>query len=152
VTFFLGGSYTFEWAMTQAGIPVRNIEENKMVPVYITNKPCEPAGPFRGTLVVSMRPIPAHMVSRAVQVSSRYPVGHGGPVHVGNPEGLGIKDINLPDFGTAVTIYPGEIPVFWACGVTPQVALLEIQPELAITHAPDYVFITDRRAEEFAVV
>ena len=151
VTFLLGCSFTFEWAMMQANIPVRNIEEDVIVPVFVTNQPCEPAGVFKGNLVVSMRPIPPHLVSRAVQVTARYPSVHGSPVHIGTPEELGIADINRPDYGSPVTIHPGEVPVFWGCGVTPQDALLKIKPELAITHAPGYMFVTDKREEEFAL-
>jgi uncharacterized protein YcsI (UPF0317 family) len=150
VTFLLGCSFTFEWALLQANIPVRNIEEDKIVPVFVTKRPCLAAGPFGGRLVVSMRPIPAHLVSRAVQVTARYPGVHGAPVHIGDPEGLGITDLQRPDYGDAVAIRSGEVPVFWACGVTPQVALLEIEPELAVTHAPGYMFITDRREEDFS--
>ena len=151
VTFLLGCSFTFEWAMMKANIPVRNIEENVIVPVFVTDQPCRPAGVFKGNLVVTMRPIPSHLISRAVQVTGRYPAVHGSPVHIGNPEKLGIEDINRPDFGSAVTIHPGEIPVFWGCGVTPQAALSELKPELSITHAPGHMFITDRREEDFAL-
>jgi uncharacterized protein YcsI (UPF0317 family) len=151
VTFLLGCSFTFERAMLEAGIPVRHIQEARNVPMYMTDRPCDAAGPFRGNLVVSMRPIPAGLVSRAIQITSRYPDVHGAPVHVGDPGGIGIRDIKQPDFGDAVTLYPEEIPVFWACGVTPQVAILAARPELAVTHAPGHMFITDRSDEELAV-
>jgi uncharacterized protein YcsI (UPF0317 family) len=151
VTFLLGCSFTFERALLEVNVPVRHIQEGKNVPMYITDRLCDPAGPFQGNLVVSMRPIPATLVSRAIQITSRYPGVHGAPIHVGDPGGIGIHEINRPDFGDAVTIHPGEVPLFWACGVTPQVALYSVRPELAITHATGNMFITDRRDEEFAV-
>lgn len=151
VAFLLGCSFTFEEALLSAGIPVRHIEEEKNVPMYITNIPCRAAGFFQGPLVVSMRPIPAHLVTKAVQVTSRFPAVHGAPVHIGYPEVIGIKDIAKPDFGDAVTIYPGEVPVFWACGVTPQAVVMNSKPPLVITHAPGHMFITDLRNEELAI-
>jgi uncharacterized protein YcsI (UPF0317 family) len=150
VTFLLGCSFTFERALLAEGIPVRHIEEGKNVPMYITDKPCEPAGSFQGNLVVTMRPIPGDLVPKAVQVTARYPGVHGAPVHVVDPSELGIRDLNAPDFGDAVTVKEGEIPVFWACGVTPQVALMALRPQIAVTHAPGHMFVTDRRDEEFA--
>jgi uncharacterized protein YcsI (UPF0317 family) len=152
VTFLLGCSFTFEGALIQAGVPVRYIEENVNVSMYVTDIPCDSAGPFRGNLVVTMRPIPAGLVSRAVQVTSRYPGVHGAPLHIGDPAGIGILDLSRPDFGDPVTIRRGEVPVFWACGVTPQMALLEAKPELAITHAPGFMLVTDGRDESLAVL
>jgi len=152
VTFLLGCSFSFEGALIQAGVPVRYIEENVNVSMYVTNIPCDPAGPFQGNMVVTMRPVPGHLVSRAVQVTSRFPGVHGAPVHVGDPGVIGIRDLGRPDFGDPVTIRPGEVPVYWACGVTPQVALQAAKPELAITHAPGYMLVTDRRDEELAVL
>ncbi|RKO65857.1 putative hydro-lyase [Desulfofundulus salinus] len=152
VAFLLGCSFTFEEALLNAGVPVRHIEEGKNVPMFITGISCRQAGPFHGPLVVSMRPIPAHLVIRAVQVTSRYPAVHGAPVHIGQPELIGIKDLNRPDFGDAVTIYPGEVPVFWACGVTPQAVAMAAKPELMITHAPGHMFITDLRDQDLAVI
>jgi uncharacterized protein YcsI (UPF0317 family) len=151
VSFLLGCSFTFESALIQAGVPVRHVEEGRNVPMYITNLPCEPAGPFRGELVVTMRPIPGRLVSKAVQVTSRFPGVHGAPVHVGDPGALGIEDLQRPDFGDPVSIRPGEVPVFWACGVTPQVALLNARPGLAMTHAPGHMLVTDLREEQLAV-
>ena len=128
VSFLLGCSFTFESALLQAGVPVRHIEEGRNVPMFITNIPCEPAGVFRGPLVVTMRPIPAPLVARAVQISGRYPGVHGAPVHLGDPAIIGIRDLQAPDFGDAVTIRPGEVPVFWACGVTPQAVAMQAKP------------------------
>ena len=150
VAFLLGCSFTFETALLQAGIPIRHLEEGKNVPMFTTSVPCVPAGMFRGPLVVTMRPIPAPLVSRAVQISGRYPGVHGSPVHIGDPTAIGIRDLGRPDFGDPVTIRPGEIPVFWACGVTPQVVAMQVKPPLMLTHAPGYMFITDLRNEEMA--
>jgi len=150
VTFLIGCSFTFEAALIRAGIPVRHVEEGKNVPMYITNISCEEAGPFRGPLVVTMRPIPASMVSRATLVTSRFPTVHGAPIHVGDPLALGIEDLNKPDFGDAVTVKEGEVPVFWACGVTPQMALLAAGVDLAVTHAPGHMFVTDLLDEDLA--
>lgn len=151
MTFLLGCSFTFEAALMKAGIPVRHIEEGKNVPMYVTNIQCDPAGPFSGPMVVTMRPIASHLVSKAVQVTSRFPGVHGAPIHIGDPNGLGIKSLDRPDFGDPVTLRKGEIPVFWACGVTPQVALLNAGLELAITHSPGHMFVTDLWDEDLAV-
>lgn len=151
VTFLLGCSFTFESALMEAGVPVRHVEEGRNVPMYKTSVPCRPAGPFRGELVVTMRPIPGPLVSKAVQITSRFPGVHGAPVHVGDPGSLGIKDLGKPDFGDPVSIRPGEVPVFWACGVTPQVALLRAKPSLAITHAPGHMLVTDVRDKDLAL-
>ncbi|EAX48251.1 protein of unknown function DUF1445 [Thermosinus carboxydivorans Nor1] len=151
VAFLLGCSFTFETGLLDAGIPVRHIEENCNVPMYITNRQCIPAGVFRGPMVVSMRPIPQEQVVKAVQVTSRFPAVHGAPVHIGDPAAIGIKDLSTPDFGDAVTIKPGEVPVFWACGVTPQAVAMTVKPELMITHAPGHMFICDIRDEDLAV-
>jgi len=150
VTFLIGCSFTFEAALIKAGIPVRHVEEGKNVPMYITNISCEPAGPFRGPLVVTMRPIPGNMVSKAILVTSRFPAVHGAPIHVGDPLALGIEDLNKPDFGDPVTVREEEVPVFWACGVTPQMALLASGVDLAVTHAPGHMFVTDLLDEDLA--
>jgi uncharacterized protein YcsI (UPF0317 family) len=150
VAFLLGCSFTFESALLQAGVPVRHIDEHKNVPMFITDIPCASAGMFRGPLVVTMRPIPAGLVARAAQITGRYPGVHGAPVHVGNPADIGIRDLQKPDFGDAVTIRRGEVPVFWACGVTPQAVAMQAKPPLMLTHAPGYMFITDLRNEELA--
>ena len=150
VSFLLGCSFTFESALLQAGVPVRHIEEGRNVPMFITNIQCVPAGVFRGPLVVTMRPIPARLVARAVQISGRYPGVHGAPVHLGDPAAIGIRDLRAPDFGDAVTIRADEVPVFWACGVTPQAVAMQAKPPLMLTHAPGHMFITDLRNEELA--
>jgi len=152
VSFLIGCSFTFESALVEAGIPVRHIEQCSNVPMYITSVPTVPAGAFHGPLVVSMRPVPAAQVVRAVQVTSRFPAVHGAPVHIGDPSAIGIRDLARPELGDPVEIRAGEVPVFWACGVTPQAAAMASKPPLMITHAPGHMFITDRRDAEFAVL
>ncbi len=149
VAFLLGCSLSFEHAMLTSGLPVRHVEEHRNGPVYRTNIPCQTAGSFHGPTVVSMRPIPSGLVDRAIQLTEKYPFAHGAPLHVGDPSTIGIKDLQSPDFGEAVTIHADETPVFWACGVTPQVVLLESKTEFAITHSPGHMFVTDIRSDEF---
>ncbi|MFC4004233.1 putative hydro-lyase [Prauserella oleivorans] len=149
VTFLIGCSFTFEAALLEAGVPVRHIEAGSNVPMYRTNRECRPAGGMSGPLVVSMRPVPADLVATAVRVTSRYPAVHGAPVHIGAPGLLGIDDLSSPDFGDAVEIRAGEVPVFWACGVTPQAAVMRSKPSFAIGHAPGHMAITDARDSGF---
>jgi uncharacterized protein YcsI (UPF0317 family) len=151
VAFLIGCSFTFEAALQAAGIPVRHIEQERNVPMYRTHRPCAPAGRFSGPLVVSMRPMTAAQSVVAVQVTSRFPGVHGAPVHLGDPGALGISDLARPDFGDPVEVRAGEIPVFWACGVTPQCALMAAKLPLAITHAPGCMFVTDGGDESLAV-
>lgn len=143
VSFLIGCSFSFETALQDAGVPVRNIEQHRNVSMYRTNIPCRPAGRLSGPLVVSMRPVPASQVAKAVQVTARMPNVHGAPVHVGSPASLGITDLAAPDFGDAVEAKEGDVPMFWACGVTPQAALMASGPPFAITHAPGFMFVTD---------
>lgn len=143
VAFLIGCSFTFETALSDAGVPLRHIEQSRNVSMYRTNVDCRPAGRLSGTLVVSMRPVPAAQVATAVSVTARMPEVHGAPVHVGAPEELGIEDLGSPDFGDAVDAERGDVPVFWACGVTPQAALMASRPPFAITHAPGHMFVTD---------
>jgi uncharacterized protein YcsI (UPF0317 family) len=149
VAFLLGCSFTFEWALESAGLPLAHQVQGVNVPMYITSRRCVEAGPFRGPLVVSMRPFTADLIQRAMEVSARFPAMHGAPVHVGDPAELGVADLGTPDFGDRVQIRPGEVPVFWACGVTPQAVALEARPSLAIFHAPGHMFITDRPHADF---
>ncbi len=149
VGFLLGCSFTFENALTAAELPVRHIEQRRNVPMYRTSRDCRPAGRFSGNLVVSMRPYLPEQVEQVMAVTARFPAMHGAPVHVGDPGALGIEDLARPDFGEAVTIQPGETPVFWACGVTPQLALLQARPEVAITHSPGCMFVTDWQDAQF---
>ena len=151
VAFLIGCSFTFEAAMLAAGLPLRHLEEGCCVPVYVTDRPCAAAGAISGPLVVSMRPLTPADAVRAVQVTGRYPRAHGAPIHIGAAEAIGITDLGRPEFGDAVSVRAGEVPVFWACGVTPQAAIMAIKPEVAITHAPGYMFVTDWRDEALAI-
>lgn len=143
VTFVLGCSFSFEAALIEAGIPLRHVAQGRNVAMYKTSIPTEPAGPFHGPLVVSMRPMRAADAIKAVQVTARVPAVHGAPVHLGDPALIGIADIAKPDFGDAIDIAPDEIPVFWACGVTPQAVAMAARLPLCITHAPGLMLITD---------
>jgi uncharacterized protein YcsI (UPF0317 family) len=152
VAFLIGCSFSFEAALLANGVPVRHIEDGHNVPMYRTTIACQPAGRLSGPMVVSMRPMPANKVVRAVQVTSRFPSVHGAPVHVGDPRLLGIADLAKPDFGEPSELREGEVPVFWACGVTPQAVAMQARPELVITHAPGHMFITDLRDEQLGVI
>jgi uncharacterized protein YcsI (UPF0317 family) len=143
VSFAIGCSFSFETALLRAGLPVRHIEEGVNVPMFRTNIDCEPAGRFSGKLVVSMRPFAPSAAALAREITRRAPQIHGAPVHAGAPEEIGVTDLGRPDFGDPVTVRAGEIAVFWACGVTPQVALVEAKPPVAITHSPGCMLITD---------
>ncbi|HEV2946351.1 MAG TPA: putative hydro-lyase [Gemmataceae bacterium] len=145
VGFLIGCSFTFENALLQAGLPVRHIEAGVNVPMFRTNITCRPAGVFHGPMVVSMRPMTPHQALQASRVCARFPRAHGAPVHSGNPGAIGISDLMRPDFGDPVTIKTGEVPVFWACGVTPQAVAMEVKPPLLITHKPGHMFLTDWR-------
>ena len=152
VSFLLGCSFSFEAAMLAAGLPIRNMEEGRNVSMYITNRRCVAAGPFSCPMVVSMRPMTPEQAVRAVQVTTRFHLTHGAPVHIGSPEALGIKDLNKPEFGDPVTIHAGEVPVFWACGVTSTLAALSAKLPLVITHAPGHMFVSDLRDEHLTVL
>ncbi|MFD9794854.1 putative hydro-lyase [Streptomyces sp. NPDC059070] len=143
VSFLIGCSFTFESQLTAEGVPLRHVEQGSNVSMYVTNRPCRPAGRLSGPLVVSMRPVPARLVETARRVSRAMPAVHGAPVHTGDPAALGIADLSRPDFGDPVRAEPGDVPVFWACGVTPQAALAASRPPFAITHAPGRMLITD---------
>lgn len=151
VAFVIGCSYSFEEALMADGLAIRHIDRKSNVPMYRTSIACEPAGPFAGPLVVSMRPFTPADAIRAIQITSRFPAVHGAPVHFGKPDLIGIADISKPDYGDAVPIKPDEVPVFWACGVTPQSIILESKPDFAITHAPGRMLITDVRNTELAI-
>jgi len=151
VAFLLGCSFTFEAALLAAGVPLRHVEENVTVPMYRTDRACVPAGRLHGPLVVSMRPVPAALVDLAISISVGYPDMHGAPVHVGDPAALGIADLARPDYGDPVTIAADEVPVFWACGVTAQAAILASRPAFAISHAPGHMFISDLPDASFRV-
>lgn len=152
VTFALGCSFSFEEALLADGLEVRNITEGVNVPMYRTSIDCQGAGPFAGKMVVSMRPFRAADAIRAVQICTRFPSVHGAPVHLGDPAQIGITDIGQPDYGDRVSIAEGELPVFWACGVTPQVALEQAGLPLAITHSPGCMLVTDLPNSKLAVL
>ena len=143
VTVALGCSFTFENALLRNDIPVRHIETGRNVPMFRSNIDLVPAGPFAGKMVVTMRPIPEAQVAQAHQISARYPHAHGAPIGFGDPATVGIADLSLPDWGDAVEIKPGEVPVYWACGVTPQNVLLDAKLPLCITHSPGHMLISD---------
>ncbi len=148
VGFLLGCSFTFENALLAAGLPVRHIQEGRNVPMYRTSRACQPAGRFVANMVVSMRPFAPEQIEQVIALTSRFPTMHGAPVHVGRPEALGITDLDRPDFGDPVTVRPGETPVFWACGVTPQVAICASGCKFAVTHSPGCMFVTDWKDAE----
>lgn len=148
VSFFLGCSFSFDLALQEAGLPVRHLEAGSNVPMYRTTLPNVKAGRLGGPLVVSMRPMPEQLVDKAHEVSNRFGGAHGAPVHHGDHRLIGIAELDNPEFGDAVEVRPGEVPVFWACGVTPQAALMEARPPFAITHAPGHMFITDLPSEQ----
>ncbi|GEQ01185.1 putative hydro-lyase [Staphylococcus arlettae] len=150
VSFLIGCSFTFEHALLEAQIPIRHIEEQHNVPMYITNIPTEASGIFSGPTTVSMRPMTVAQALKATEITTRFKDVHGTPLHFGDPETIGIKNINKPDFGEAVTINTNEIPVFWGCGVTPQSVALNVKPPLMITHSPGHMFITDIRDSEMS--
>lgn len=152
VAFVLGCSFSFEEALLADGLDVRNLSQGVNVPMYRTNMACQAAGPFAGNMVVSMRPYKPADAIRAVQICSRFPSVHGAPVHFGDPAAIGIDNIASPDFGDAVTINEGEVPVFWACGVTPQVAVEQAKPAFCITHAPGCMLVTDLNNSKLSIL
>jgi len=143
VTFVLGCSFSFEEALRAAGLPLRYVEQGRNVSMYRTSIDCTPAGRFRGKLVVSMRPFKAADAIRAIEITSRYPRAHGAPVHIGRPDLIGVGDLAKPWAGDATEVRADELPVFWACGITPQSVLLDAKPSLCITHAPGHMLVTD---------
>ena len=151
VTFVIGCSFSFEEALLEAGIPLRHIAQNRNVAMFRSNIATSAAGVFNGPMVVSMRPLNAHDAIRAIQITSRFPNVHGAPVHIGNPALIGIADLAKPDYGDAVDVLPDEIPVFWACGVTPQAAITQARLEFCITHAPGAMLITDLLNHHLAI-
>ena len=152
VTFVLGCSFSFEEALIADGLEIRNMSENKNVPMYRTNIPCKTAGRFSGETVVSMRPMLPKDAIRAIQICSRFPSVHGAPIHFGQPDLIGISDINQPDYGDVVTIKKNEVPVFWACGVTPQLVLEQTKPPFCITHSPGKMLVTDIANSTLAIL
>lgn len=152
VSFALGCSFSFEEALLEQGLELRHISQGCNVPMYRTNVPTNAAGKFHGPLVVSMRPFKPADAIRAIQITTRFPDVHGSPVHIGDPALIGIKDIMQPDYGDPVDLKAGEMPVFWACGVTPQSVLMASKPKFCITHAPGYMLVTDLKNAQLAVM
>ncbi len=152
VAFVIGCSFSFEWALLADGMALRHVAQGRNVAMYRTRIATEPAGRFAGPLVVTMRPLKAADAIRAVQITSRFPAVHGAPVHLGDPALIGIRDLAHPDYGDAIDVMADELPVFWACGVTPQAALAAARPELCITHAPGSMLITDLRNHQLATL
>jgi uncharacterized protein YcsI (UPF0317 family) len=152
VSFVIGCSFSFEEALMAEGIELRHIARGCNVPMYRTSIATHAAGPFHGPMVVSMRPLKPADAIRAVQITTRFPAVHGAPVHIGKPELIGIADVNKPDYGDSVPVADDELPVFWACGVTPQSVIATAKPEFCITHYPGSMLVTDRRNTEFAIM
>ncbi len=152
VAFVLGCSFSFEEALVSAGLPLRHLQRNTDVAMYRTNIQTTPSGPFSGPMVVSMRPFKPADAIRAIQITSRFPRVHGAPVHFGDPAQIGIRDIDQPDWGDPALIQPGETPVFWACGVTPQSVIEYAKPPICITHKPGRMLITDRLNADYAAI
>jgi len=143
VAFLTGCSLTFEHALVEAGVPLRNVERGTTISMFVSNLACAPAGRFHGPMVVTMRPIAEAQVELVRELSSRYPHAHGAPVHIGDPGKIGIDDLGRPDYGDPVPIHATEVPVFWACGVTTQAVAVRARVELMITHEPGQMFVTD---------
>lgn len=151
VAFVIGCSFSFEESLIEAGVPLRYVEEGKNVAMYLTNIETEAAGPFRGPMAVSMRPLTPANAILAIQITARFPKAHGAPVHIGKPELIGIGDLDRPYAGDRIEVKGDELPVFWACGITPQAAVLRAKPPICITHAPGHMLVTDLRNSESAL-
>ncbi|MGQ0663321.1 MAG: putative hydro-lyase [Pseudomonadota bacterium] len=152
VAFVLGCSFSFEEAIIEAGVPIKHVERNDCVAMYVTDIDTVPGGRFAGKMVVTMRAFtPAHAI-RAIQITTRFPNVHGAPVHIGKPELIGV-DLDQPYLGMGVAeVGAGELPVFWACGVTPQIAVERAKPPICITHTPGHMLVTDLRNSSLAVL
>ena len=152
VSFILGCSFSFEWALLEDGLPLKHVARGQNVAMYRTSIQTTPAGPFHGPMVVSMRAFRPADAIRAIQISSRFPSVHGAPVHIGKPELIGIRNLDQPDWGDAVEVADDELPVFWACGVTPQAVITQTKPEFCITHTPGAMLITDLKNSQLAIL
>ena len=148
VAFLLGCSFSAERALIEHGIRLRHLEQGKNIAMYQTTIECAATPHFHGPLVVTMRPIKTAMIDKVVEITGSYPLAHGSPIHIGDPAALGITDLAQPRWGDAVMVEEDEVPVFWACGVTPQAVIMTVRPEIAITHSPGHMFITDWRDSE----
>ena len=143
VAFALGCSFTFEHAILRAGFPLFHVAHNLTVPMFKTTIATVEAGPFGGPMVVSMRAIAADRLDEVQAISAQFPLAHGSPVHWGDPAAIGIDDIAAPDWGDPTPVGDDELAVFWACGVTPQAAIMRAALPLCITHKPGQMLITD---------
>jgi uncharacterized protein YcsI (UPF0317 family) len=152
VSLVLGCSFSFEEALVEAGIELRHVTQGTAVPMYRTSIATAPAGPFHGPMVVSMRPMKPSDAIRAIQITTRFPALHGAPVHIGRPDLIGIANLAKPDYGEPVAVHEDELPVFWACGVTPQAVVATVKPEFCITHYPGSMLVTDRRNVDMAIL
>jgi len=150
VSIVLGCSFSFEDALIQAGLNVRNIDMGVNVSMFETNVATQATENFSGNMVVSMRPYKQSQIEQVVETTEPFTMAHGAPVHIGNPEGIGVTELNNPQYGSPVTIKEDEIPVFWGCGVTTQKAIEQAQLPLVITHAPGKMLITDRTYSELS--
>jgi uncharacterized protein YcsI (UPF0317 family) len=150
VGFLLGCSFSFDGALAAAGLEPRHVSQERNVPMYRTSVPCTPAGPFSGNLVVSMRPYSESDIPRVVEITGRFPRVHGAPIHWGDPTAIGIADLSKPLFSDAVEMRESDVPVFWACGATPQLVVMQARPPLCITHAPGHMLVCDVTNEELA--
>lgn len=146
VTMLIGSSASFEAALEAEGIPLRHLEQGRNVPMFRTKWQCLPEWRFRTPLVMTMRPMPPHLVARAAMITSAMPYAHGAPVHAGSPRMVGVRNLGRPDFGDPVDLEPGDVPVFWSSGVTMHQAVSAAKLPFAITHAPGCMLITDRKA------
>ncbi len=152
VVFALGCSFSFEQPLAEAGLEIRHWTRRTTVPMYLTNIDTVPAGPFGGKMVVSMRPFKPADAIRAIQITSRFPSVHGAPVHIGRPDLIGIEDIGRAWQGDDPVMREDELPVFWACGVTPQVVVRQARPPICITHKPGHMLVTDVLNSSLAIM
>ena len=152
VAFVLGCSFSFEWALQEDGLPLKHVAAGTNVPMFRTSIQTTPAGPFHGPMVVSMRAFRPADAIRAIQITSRFPSVHGAPVHIGRPELIGIGDLARPDWGDPIEVADDELPLFWACGVTPQAVIAVAKPAFSITHSPGAMLITDLRNSQLSVL
>lgn len=152
VGFVIGCSLSFEFALQQAGLAVRHVDEEKVVPMYRTSLMTQLVGAFGGPMIVSMRPYTLEQAAIATEICAKLPGAHGAPVHIGDPSAIGIADVNTPDEGEPTAIEAGEVPVFWGCGVTPQAAVMSARPPICITHAPGYMLLCDQLTEDLRLI
>lgn len=147
VAFLIGCSFSYDGALMDAGIPLRSAEAGRNVPMFRTSLKCRSAGSLSGNVVVSMKPIPALQVAKHVEITAKFPHAHGGPLCIGRSDVIGIEDMDKPDWGDSIPLRADEVPVFHACGVTPQSVLMDSKVPFAITHAAGHMFVCDRPSD-----